>query len=142
MFVVLWRSPSLIINYSLWDPLEKSVVGGVAAPDLAESSSSIVIEIDYSGIFHCGEGRQGRRAICSILDNNFLYLRLAISFDLSKVTLYYFCSIIFVYLLLLQNYLFRLTIHQESNYVPQFLFKRNYEGKFSALHQVYDIISW
>jgi len=64
----------------------------------------IVSKVDYSGIFHCGEGRDVEKVARTSIKT--LCLRLAISVDLSNSTLYYSFIIIFVYLLLLQDYLF------------------------------------
>ena len=102
-------------------------------------SSSIVIESDYSGIFHCDEGgnveQVARTSITILCLWDCLHL-----ISLTLTPLYYRTNIL-SFLFFSRVYLFEHPIHQESNYEPQLLFKRNHNEKLGALHGVYGFIS-
>jgi len=88
---------------SLWVPFGKRVVGGVATSDLTGLSSSILIEIDYSGIFHCSEDGDVKQVarisittscVCDLLSHLISPTILFIILALFYLFIFYYCKII------------------------------------------------
>jgi len=79
----------------------------------------VIIKVDYSGILHCGEGKDIEQvAQTSII---ILYVCVGISFDLSKLSLLYLLYLLVYFLLIFDQsfhiislYFFELSKHQEK----------------------------
>ena len=117
--MILWRLPSTVNHCSLRVPLGRRVVGRVAVLNLTRSSS-VVIEINYSGILHYGEGEDVEQVARTLITTSCGCDWLA--FDLSNSFSLLFIAILHLFLLLLQYNLFKLSTHQECNCAPQLLF--------------------
>ena len=99
----------------------------------------IVSKIDYNGILHCGEGGDVEQVAQNSITTPYVcdWLSRLISPTLLFIILTKLYLFIFYYYKII---CFILAIHQESNYTPQLLFKKNHEEKFNDRHRGYGFI--
>jgi len=161
---VLWFLPIVMLNVYLWGYFRHAYIhhskvfipagSGRYSSSLKEDSKmelrfwilqdhiSIVIKVDYSGVLHCGEGRNVElvdrtlitiSCICNWLSHLiFLTLSLSLFTEILYLLSYLSCNIICLNSL----YIKKAITHLNS------YFKKNQEEMFIVLHQIYDFISW